>query len=706
MEFTGLGSSWQSNLVALSTNRTAFVLGMVGTNLVVSLGTTNIRAGTLAAATFSAGWTLSLEDTNGSERGLAALGNSGSGRAILRLLDSGRIAVSRIITSTNPWPTEGLSAYYPLNINATDRFGLAGAAYSGNGDFINLNGNRPISGVQNAFTVSAWFRANNANLGNIFVHRAPFRDVVLGKAQDGRVLWDVHDNTGLLHILQSQPLPFGQWIHAVGTYDGTTQRLFVDGALVASSQWTGIVDWDANYLGDGIAGQPSDTSYRFDGTIDDLRIYTRALSGSELTLIRAGLFSGTIEEPASDDRLLWRGTSLALGSLRSSLGNSVLYTFGEDLNQNGALDFGDNFLTAEFLVTGSNSTLLTLSTQRVATATGQGYGLVALNFLNQSNEVFFTGEPDGQVFAWSATGSTNPLQRQLFSGQYAGQAWHAMAAVKTLKSGEGLLGLLVNPATPNKCEVILWPPQSQLPQAASFPQTAPLARVMPNPANGGNMANVTVRIWDAEGNASLPLLQFSPDTTNWFDVTNILTVGGVTYSLATRVPALPGGSSHTLVWNAGAIFPPGVTNIFLRTRAKDITLLGDWSEPMPYQLTLTLDSDGDGLPDDWEIGAFGNIAAQNGDGDADGDGFKNSFEHLAGTNPTDASSSLKLRIEPLVGAVKLSWPGGSNAAQVLQRTWAVPLGWQDVFTNPASTPGGFTNAITATNYFFQLRLQP
>ena len=154
----------------------------------------------------------------------------------------------------------------------------------------------------------------------------------------------------------------------------------------------------------------------------------------------------------------------------------------------------------------------------------------------------------------------------------------------------------------------------------------------------------------------------------------------------------------------GAVFPPGITNIFLRTRAKDISLLGDWSEPMPYQLTLTMDSDWDGLPDDWEVAAFGNLN-QGALGDFDGDGFSNIHVYLAGTNPTDPTSSLKLRIEPLPGAVRLSWQGGSNAAQVLQRSFAVPFGWQDVFTNPAALPGAFTNPISTTNgFFYQLRL--
>jgi Mg-chelatase subunit ChlD len=50
------------------------------------------------------------------------------------------------------------------------------------------------------------------------------------------------------------------------------------------------------------------------------------------------------------------------------------------------------------------------------------------------------------------------------------------------------------------------------------------------------------------------------------------------------------------------------------------------------------DTDGDGLPDEWEILYFGNLD-QGPDGDPDGDGLTNMYEYLAGTNPTITHSN-------------------------------------------------------------------
>jgi len=49
---------------------------------------------------------------------------------------------------------------------------------------------------------------------------------------------------------------------------------------------------------------------------------------------------------------------------------------------------------------------------------------------------------------------------------------------------------------------------------------------------------------------------------------------------------------------------------------------------------VTLDMDGDGLPDAWEITNFGNLS-QTATGDADGDGLNNLAEYNAGTNPNN-----------------------------------------------------------------------
>jgi len=69
------------------------------------------------------------------------------------------------------------------------------------------------------------------------------------------------------------------WAHLAATYDGATMRLYVNGVLVASRAQAGASATSANPLqigGDSIYGQ------YFTGMIDEVRIYNRALSVTEI----------------------------------------------------------------------------------------------------------------------------------------------------------------------------------------------------------------------------------------------------------------------------------------------------------------------------------------------------------------------------------------------------------------------------------------
>jgi hypothetical protein len=71
----------------------------------------------------------------------------------------------------------------------------------------------------------------------------------------------------------------GQTYHVVGTYDGTTQRLYVNGALVASAALTGPATSNTNPL---VIGSWGGTNEFFAGRIDEVAIYTKALTSAQV----------------------------------------------------------------------------------------------------------------------------------------------------------------------------------------------------------------------------------------------------------------------------------------------------------------------------------------------------------------------------------------------------------------------------------------
>ena len=74
-------------------------------------------------------------------------------------------------------------------------------------------------------------------------------------------------------------LPVNTWTHLATTYDGVTQKFFMNGVLVSSRAQTGAIQTSTGALrigGDSIWGE------YFKGMIDDVRIYNRAVSNSEI----------------------------------------------------------------------------------------------------------------------------------------------------------------------------------------------------------------------------------------------------------------------------------------------------------------------------------------------------------------------------------------------------------------------------------------
>jgi hypothetical protein len=92
-------------------------------------------------------------------------------------------------------------------------------------------------------------------------------------------------------------LPTASWSHLAATYDRTSFKLYINGTQVASKAFTGAITPSAGALkigGNSIWGE------YFNGQIDEIRVYNRALSPSEIAADRDAPISGGSPPPPSD----------------------------------------------------------------------------------------------------------------------------------------------------------------------------------------------------------------------------------------------------------------------------------------------------------------------------------------------------------------------------------------------------------------------
>jgi hypothetical protein len=103
---------------------------------------------------------------------------------------------------------------------------------------------------------------------------------------DDRPAFTTGNDTNTDSAFAEAPVPLGSWVHLAGTWDGATKRFYVDGVLVSELPF--VVSFDGSDVvigGDENNGAPD---LIFDSSIDEVRVYNRALDENEiLELVQA-----------------------------------------------------------------------------------------------------------------------------------------------------------------------------------------------------------------------------------------------------------------------------------------------------------------------------------------------------------------------------------------------------------------------------------
>lgn len=265
-----------------------------GNSLTASL-VTNVSSGTLNLA------------SNGSFTYTPAAGFTGNVTFSYKASDgttsSAAANVTIAVTAAATGTSSGLVAAYSFSegtgTTANDSSGkgnkgtITNAAWTNNGRFgkaLSFNGTNawvtvPDSSsldLTSGMTLEAWVYPQGSLGGwrTIVMKEQTSSDVYYIETVDGKEVGDVSVAGNNYHIYSDNAVPLNAWTHLAATYDGAYIRIYINGSLATvQHSLTGSIQTSGSPLrigGNSIWGE------YFQGLIDEVRVYNRPLSASEI----------------------------------------------------------------------------------------------------------------------------------------------------------------------------------------------------------------------------------------------------------------------------------------------------------------------------------------------------------------------------------------------------------------------------------------
>jgi len=151
--------------------------------------------------------------------------------------------------------------------------------FDGDDDYVEIPYDAGLA-VSAGVSLSVWVKPLNVNPGEIVSKRSygGYRLAYHNKRFMLSVATETNPPTDCVSGIHES----GDWHHVVGTYDGSTMTIYVDGKLEGFKGWSGdiVIRSDPLYIGRRVIGGKD--GFYFNGAIDEIRIYNRALTEDEI----------------------------------------------------------------------------------------------------------------------------------------------------------------------------------------------------------------------------------------------------------------------------------------------------------------------------------------------------------------------------------------------------------------------------------------
>lgn len=206
-----------------------------------------------------------------------------------------------------------LVAYYPLNGNAldkssnenngtiinaipvADRNGKANSAYyfNGSNSYINVPNDTTLQ-LTEQISMCTWIKAEGSNPYSGIINKINPNPPSWGYGMSiynpdqlcGKIYWDHSQAMGAV-LYSNEAITDNKWHFVAFTYDGLVAKLYLDEKCIASQPYKDKIQTNSEPLliGGDKSVYPADRYFK--GTIDEVRIYNRGLTSTEVFLIQS-----------------------------------------------------------------------------------------------------------------------------------------------------------------------------------------------------------------------------------------------------------------------------------------------------------------------------------------------------------------------------------------------------------------------------------
>ncbi|WOB69707.1 LamG domain-containing protein [Microcystis aeruginosa] len=197
--------------------------------------------------------------------------------------------------------------------------GQFGQAFSLNGtnQYVDIPDSNSLD-ITNALTISAWINPTTVTSPRIV-------DKITVGVTDGYLLDILGGSLRMIagsRLLSGGTVATNTFQNVAGVYDGQFMRLYINGVQVASNDFGSIAPIPTNNRSLKIGVDFTGNGNLFSGLIDEVNIFNRALSASEIGQLALNPNNVSVPEPTSTLGLLALGTLGAASTLKRKLKSS------------------------------------------------------------------------------------------------------------------------------------------------------------------------------------------------------------------------------------------------------------------------------------------------------------------------------------------------------------------------------------------------